>query len=266
MDWKHDNGGNTTLVMTSDATFYVQRQGPMQNADGTWQRNEGVQLLMLVKDKGPGTVMMGTESWPNGQWRLLVANWSWPTMELSLDGGEFASFTVKTAPADGDFGELLIGADGGDPTLLDELTFYRRPLFAGRGATALRDPEAQGGRPMKARAWSLATCLVVLVLTLGAAKGTAVGERAAPQVTLPLMAATPTVDGLIDEAEWAGAVRNVGLCSQHEPVLGAREAVFWVGADDGPLPGPEDRAAAGGRLAVPCRARRRPRHHGRPPR
>jgi hypothetical protein len=128
VDWKHDNGGNTTLVMTSDATFYVQRQGPLLNADGTWQRNEGVQFLMLVKDKGPGTLMMGTESWPNGQWRLLVANWSWPIMELSLDGGEFAGFTVRTVPTDADFGGLLIGAEGGDPTLLDEVTFYRRPL------------------------------------------------------------------------------------------------------------------------------------------
>ncbi|NPV47739.1 MAG: hypothetical protein HPY69_12325 [Armatimonadetes bacterium] len=128
LDWKHDNGGNTTLVMSSNATFYLQRQGPMQNTDGSWARLEGLQFLMLVPEKGPGTLMVGTGDWPNGRWRFVVANWSWPVMQLSLDGGEFAVFTVKTAPADADFGGLLIGADGGDPTLMDELCFYRRPL------------------------------------------------------------------------------------------------------------------------------------------
>lgn len=128
VDWKHDNGGNTTLAMTSNATFYVQRQGPLQNADGSWARLEALQFLMLVPEKGPGGLMEGTADWPNGRWRFVVANWSWPVMQLSLDGGDFAVFTVKSAPADADFGELVIGADGGDPTLVDELCFYRRPL------------------------------------------------------------------------------------------------------------------------------------------
>jgi len=53
-----------------------------------------------------------------------------------------------------------------------------------------------------------------------------------PTVTLPLMPTAPTIDGRIDETEWAGASRNVGLCSQHNMMLGAREAIFWVGADE----------------------------------
>jgi len=55
-------------------------------------------------------------------------------------------------------------------------------------------------------------------------------DPALPQAALPLMRVAPTIDGRIDEAEWTGAVRNVGLCSQHNLELGAREVVFWAGA------------------------------------
>ncbi|MBM3501494.1 MAG: hypothetical protein FJX74_22800, partial [Armatimonadetes bacterium] len=59
----------------------------------------------------------------------------------------------------------------------------------------------------------------------------ATGDAALPQITVRPLAQPPTIDGRIDEAEWAGTVRNVGLCSQHNMELGAREAIFWVGAD-----------------------------------
>jgi len=54
---------------------------------------------------------------------------------------------------------------------------------------------------------------------------------ALPQVTLPMMKTGPTIDGLIDEAEWAGAVRNVGMVSRHDMKLCDREAIFWAGSD-----------------------------------
>lgn len=59
----------------------------------------------------------------------------------------------------------------------------------------------------------------------------ALGEMARPEVMLPLMSAAPTIDGVIDEAEWAGAVRNVGMYSRALNRLGDRETVFWAGAD-----------------------------------
>jgi hypothetical protein len=52
-----------------------------------------------------------------------------------------------------------------------------------------------------------------------------------PQVTLPLLKHAPVLDGNIEESEWAEAVRNVGLISQHDLKLGDREAIFWVGCD-----------------------------------
>jgi len=59
----------------------------------------------------------------------------------------------------------------------------------------------------------------------------AVAEMARPEVALPLMATPPTIDGVIDEAEWAGATRNVGMYSRALSRLGDREAIFWAGSD-----------------------------------
>ena len=126
--WTHQQGGNTTFLMTANSSFYLQRQGPMHNDEGVVTRQEGVQFLMLSEVTGNQCLMVGTSDWPQGQWRLLVANWSWPTMSLSLDGGEFRSVTVKQSPGPDQFGALVVGASGGGETLLDELTVYRRPL------------------------------------------------------------------------------------------------------------------------------------------
>ena len=49
-------------------------------------------------------------------------------MSLSIDGGELQSTVVDNAPDESYFGGLNIGAMGGEPTLIDDLTFYRRPL------------------------------------------------------------------------------------------------------------------------------------------
>jgi hypothetical protein len=128
LEWTHDQGGNTVFLMTTNASFYLQRQGPLHNEEGIVTRQEAVQFLMLSETTGNQCLAFGTESWPLGKWRLLVANWSWPTMSFSLDGGEFQSLSVKQNPTEANFGGLIIGATDGQTTLLDELTIYRRPL------------------------------------------------------------------------------------------------------------------------------------------
>jgi hypothetical protein len=129
VSWTHVQGGNTTLVMTTNASFYVQRQGPLIEGP-VLKRAEGLQFLLFSKTVGNQCLMYGTNDWPIGQWRLLVANWSWPTMSFSIDGGEFQSGTVKGKPAAAEFGGIVVGANGGEKTLLDEVTFFRRPLTA----------------------------------------------------------------------------------------------------------------------------------------
>ncbi len=76
---------------------------------------------------------------------------------------------------------------------------------------------------------------LVMIALMAAAASVVHAEMARPEVVLPLMEATPTIDGQIDEDEWAGAVRNVGMFSRRLDRLGDRSAIFWVGADGGNL-------------------------------
>lgn len=71
--------------------------------------------------------------------------------------------------------------------------------------------------------------LSVLVMLSAAAAETT--PLAVPCVALPLMKQPPTVDGLIDEAEWKHAVRNVGIVSHRTRATTTREGVFWLGCD-----------------------------------
>lgn len=128
VEWTRVNGGNTTFVVTTNGSFYLQRQGPAHNEEGRATRHEGVQYLIRGDLTGNQTLMSGTANWPDGQWRLIVANWSWPVFAWSIDGGELQSATVDNIPGDDYFGGLIVGAAGGEPTLIDDLTFYRRPL------------------------------------------------------------------------------------------------------------------------------------------
>jgi hypothetical protein len=128
LEWTHENGGNTEFLMTSNASFYLQRQGPLHNAEGVVTRHAAVQFLMLSETTGNNCLAFGTETWPNGKWRFMAANWNWPTMSFSLDGGEFQSLSVKQNPTTANFGDLVIGSGGGEKALMDELMLFRRPL------------------------------------------------------------------------------------------------------------------------------------------
>ncbi len=128
VDWTRVNGGNTVLTKCTASRFYMQRQGPAHDDTGKLTRHEGIQFLMLGDVTGNKNLMTSTVKWPPGKWRLLVASWSLPTMSFSIDGGEFMTTTVKEIPDDSYFGDLMIGGVNGELTLLDEVTFYRRPL------------------------------------------------------------------------------------------------------------------------------------------
>ncbi len=126
IEWTRVNGGNTVFIKDAPSRFYIQRQGPAHNDEGRTTRHERLQLLVLGDITA--RVMRDTSKWPNGQWRLIVANWSWPVMSLSVDAGAMQSDTLGSPPPDGYFGRIGIGGVHGEPTLIDEVTFYRRPL------------------------------------------------------------------------------------------------------------------------------------------
>jgi len=128
LEWTHEQGPNTEYVMTTNATFYLERQGPMHNEEGQVTRHEGLLGLVRGEVTGNQTLVLDTTKWPNGEWRLIVLNWSWPVFSLSQNGSEFSSLTTRAAPPAGYFGDLVIGSRGGEKTLVDEVFFFRRPL------------------------------------------------------------------------------------------------------------------------------------------
>jgi len=129
VQWDHRHAGLTNLVLSSTAVLYLERQGPLLHPDGQWERQE----CLLFGLQGPlsGNVMGGCTDWADGEWHLLVANWSWPRLELSVDGGPFAASELPRKPDPAAFGDLILGSEGGDRTLLDEVFCYRRPLTEG---------------------------------------------------------------------------------------------------------------------------------------
>lgn len=126
--WQRPRDGNCVFAMTSNSRFYLERQGPDVDDDGRVRRQEGI-LYITFLPGGRGATLDGGGAWQNGQWYLLVANWSWPTMELSVNGQPFAVRALAATPRDEDFGDLVVGDRSGQVRgLLDEFFAFRRPL------------------------------------------------------------------------------------------------------------------------------------------
>jgi len=127
-NWQRPRDGNCVFVMTSNATFYLERQGPDIDADGRVRRHEAILYIARVPGARSGTINAGAD-WQNGRWYLVVANWSWPTMELSINGQPFLVRSLSQSPPEGTFGNLVVGDRSGQPRgRLDELFAFRRPL------------------------------------------------------------------------------------------------------------------------------------------
>lgn len=126
--WDHRNAGNTNLLLSGSSALYLERQGPLFSPDGQLQRGE---VLLFGLQQGPkGNAAAACSHWKDGEWHLIVANWSWPRIELSVDGDAFAGVELRGKPEAGLFGDFMLGSVGGDPTLMDEVMLYRRPLTA----------------------------------------------------------------------------------------------------------------------------------------
>ncbi len=126
--WTHYNGPNTVFAMTSNSSFYIERQGPGHNEKGELTRQEGVLFLINTPTAGNSCLNFGTANWQEKKWRMLAAVWNWPEMAFSVDAGTFAVRSVKQPPLEKEFGSLIIGASGGEETLLDEVYIFKRPL------------------------------------------------------------------------------------------------------------------------------------------
>ena len=126
--WRRPNGSNTVFLMSQRATFYLQRQGPQRSSDGRILRQEGMQFLAKSRPGAKQFTCLNGGIWENGRWVFVVANWSWPTMQLSIDGKPFLVKTLPGRPGKDMFAGFLLGARGGDRGLLDEVMAFDRPL------------------------------------------------------------------------------------------------------------------------------------------
>lgn len=148
-EWNHRDNGNTVFLMTSNASFYLERQGPLYKPDGQAQRIEALLMLCLSPVTGHASIEQNCSGWKNGEWHFLAANWQWPVMEFSLDGEPFQAKAVVRPPTEQTFGDLIIGAQHGPRTLLDELTIYRRPLTETEVRLLWKNPRLQRPAPRK---------------------------------------------------------------------------------------------------------------------
>jgi len=131
LEWKRPNDGNVTFIIARGGLFYLQRQGPLQGEDGKKLRQEGIQYLAKRDAAQRRYTTLSGGIWENDRWYLLVANWSWPTMELSVNGGPFAVRALPGRPPDEAASGFIVGSIGGNRSLLDEILFFRRPLTVG---------------------------------------------------------------------------------------------------------------------------------------
>ena len=108
------------------SAFYIERQGPKRKPNGLWARHE---VLLAGMQRGvKGARSAKCSDWPDGEWRLVAVNWSWPELALSIDGKPFNAFVFKHKPDPKLFSGFLLGSRRGDPTLIDEVFFFNRPF------------------------------------------------------------------------------------------------------------------------------------------
>jgi len=136
VDWDHLNAGNTNFVVSYGSAFYVERQGPLRKPDGGWRRNES--LLTGMQRGVKGGKGAGCRHWKPGEWHLVVVNWSWPELSLSVDGRAFSARVFSKKPDPKLFSGFVLGSRGGDLTLMDEFLCFNRPLSQ-REARSLYD-------------------------------------------------------------------------------------------------------------------------------
>jgi hypothetical protein len=155
LDWQRPNGGNVIFVVIGGCRFYLQRQGPALAKDGSVLRQEMIQYLVKASGEQRLFTCLGDGAWENGRWYLLVANWRWPHLALSVNGGPFETGTLPAQPAADNFGGVQVGDVWAERTLLDEVMFFRRPLtqedvaalYSLLGGTTVGHAAGGGGPP-----------------------------------------------------------------------------------------------------------------------
>ena len=125
-EWKYDKDGNCVFFYAG-RHFIVERQGPLPGPDGRPRRRATILCIGCAEGQKRSTSVMSGDL-KNGEWTFFVANWSWPRLELSINGAApRAKATAGRPPADA-FRSFSAGSRGGSRALMDEFLVFKRPL------------------------------------------------------------------------------------------------------------------------------------------
>ena len=125
-EWRRDKDGNSVFVYAG-RHFVVERQGPMPGPEG--RRGRHASILCIGSGEGQKrSTSIAAADLKNGVWYFLVVNWSWPRLELSIDGAAPRAKATAGPPPPNAFPWFSVGARGGSRALMDELLVFKRPL------------------------------------------------------------------------------------------------------------------------------------------
>ena len=124
--WKRDKDGNCVFVHAG-RHFIVERQGPMPGPDGRPRRHASILCIGCGEGQKRSTSIMAPDL-KNSVWYFLVVNWSWPRLELSINGSGPKAKATAGKPPDNAFPSFSVGSRGGSRALMDELLIFKRPL------------------------------------------------------------------------------------------------------------------------------------------
>jgi len=131
VDWT-GTGNSYFFLLPGGNKMGVMRQALMKNEGGKILRHEGF-LVYARRDptdtRGAAGRWRG-ERFKEGEWHLVVVNWAWPNVSMSVDGGPFdAGKSLTGFPEWKDaVAWFYLGSRGGCPTLMDEAMVFSRPL------------------------------------------------------------------------------------------------------------------------------------------
>lgn len=128
-EWKREEGKDAGYIFF--AKVMDQGRQVMLARMGNPLNKEAVYAYGQASEKGQSVRGGDSRQWKNGEWHLLVANWSNTALEFSLDGGTLNRQNVPGfETTEGKPGQLFVGSKSGEAAqfLVDELMILNRPL------------------------------------------------------------------------------------------------------------------------------------------
>ena len=131
LDWT-GSGNSYFFLLPGGNKMGIMRQALLQDETGKIRRHERFSVYARrnpADSRGAAGVWRG-ERFVENQWFLVVVNWAWPNVSMSVNGAPFDTGKSLTGfPEWKDTVEsFYLGSRGGGPTLMDEVMIFSRPL------------------------------------------------------------------------------------------------------------------------------------------